>query len=970
MKKITILCTAVLLFSMAWILPVSAADSDFIYETNSWGVEITGYTGSGGAVTVPAKIGGVEVTEIGAGAFKDCAGLTEVTLPESVESIGRECFSGCTDLTAVSLPASLDEIPERAFYGCSSLTGIEQTGEILLSISEIGDGAFEGCTSLAGSLNLRGLEKIGEAAFKNCSSLESISTVKASVTVLENETFYGCSSLNTAAVSVNITRIGDRVFEDCRSLTGYTLGRTIESIGESAFKGCSALTDLTGCSGSALQEIGISAFEDCTSLKEFGVPGTVDQIPAAAFRNCSSLESLDLGSVHELGEDSFAGCISLGSVTIPEETDSIGARAFYGCTSLAQISIPSGVSVVGPSVFKGCAALEQVSLPAGITEIGESAFEDCAALKQLLIGKGLTVIGKSAFRGCGGLEELSVPDTIREIGADAFSGCGKLGTVYCCGTPENFSGIAGKEQIPAPAWYYSVTGQENAPQEAVIQKADQSVGEIRIPAEIMGIRVTSVGEQVFEGCGQARTVYIPETVTEISRSAFEGSGIETISAADGNAVYSSKNGMLYDKEGTGLLLCPPGRKGALEIPEGTIRIEEGALSGCAGLTELKIPLSVTLIGENASSGCSGLTKIIYEGNEIQWGYMVTIRSGNSAVLNAELECAPPVYVTVRFVSYGIGEYDEVSVIKYDLLSEPESRPERAGYTFLGWYDGNEKWDFRNDRLEKDTKLYAKWASEEQPVSRYNGAWYDSEGYMIVPSASKIFLEVSPAIAAYPDRITDIDWQSAESSVHVAHHTTNGDYRAEIQTGEEGVAEITCYLTSVNIGEIYDEQVQYQTFKLRVVNPAASVSFGEPTLFMAEGSSAILDIRTAPEGEWAKAAAGFTISSSDESVAAVRSDGCIEAVGTGQAVITAALADGTAASCTVTVGEGTEIMRGDVDQDGEVDIRDLRLVLRSVCGKIALTEVQKQAADVETDGEVDIKDLRKILRFVCKKIEAL
>lgn len=64
------------------------------------------------------------------------------------------------------------------------------------------------------------------------------------------------------------------------------------------------------------------------------------------------------------------------------------------------------------------------------------------------------------------------------------------------------------------------------------------------------------------------------------------------------------------------------------------------------------------------------------------------------------------------------------------------------------------------------------------------------------------------------------------------------------------------------------------------------------------------------------------------------------------------------------------VRGDVTGDNEVDIKDLRTVLRSVCGKEELTENQKLAADVTGDDQVDIQDLRKLLRFVCGKMETL
>lgn len=72
----------------------------------------------------------------------------------------------------------------------------------------------------------------------------------------------------------------------------------------------------------------------------------------------------------------------------------------------------------------------------------------------------------------------------------------------------------------------------------------------------------------------------------------------------------------------------------------------------------------------------------------------------------------------------------------------------------------------------------------------------------------------------------------------------------------------------------------------------------------------------------------------------------------------------------TLNTGDDYIRGDITGDGSVQIDDLRMILRSVCGKVELTEQQKLAADVESDGEVNISDLRKVLRFVCGKIEEL
>lgn len=43
------------------------------------------------------------------------------------------------------------------------------------------------------------------------------------------------------------------------------------------------------------------------------------------------------------------------------------------------------------------------------------------------------------------------------------------------------------------------------------------------------------------------------------------------------------------------------------------------------------------------------------------------------------------------------------------LKEPTEIPERAGYTFLGWYNGEKKWDFNSDTVTTEgIVLTAKW----------------------------------------------------------------------------------------------------------------------------------------------------------------------------------------------------------------------------------------------------------------------
>lgn len=64
------------------------------------------------------------------------------------------------------------------------------------------------------------------------------------------------------------------------------------------------------------------------------------------------------------------------------------------------------------------------------------------------------------------------------------------------------------------------------------------------------------------------------------------------------------------------------------------------------------------------------------------------------------------------------------------------------------------------------------------------------------------------------------------------------------------------------------------------------------------------------------------------------------------------------------------VKGDLTGDGSVRVDDLRIVLRAVCNKITLNDVEKKCADVNENGRIDVEDLRLILRYICNKISSL
>ena len=79
--------------------------------------------------------------------------------------------------------------------------------------------------------------------------------------------------------------------------------------------------------------------------------------------------------------------------------------------------------------------------------------------------------------------------------------------------------------------------------------------------------------------------------------------------------------------------------------------------------------------------------------------------------------------------------NDVSYVSYyaDSLIEKPAVPEKLGYTFLGWYDGDTLWDFENDYLTAHTTLTAKWEKDAEVA--FYAVSFDSNGGSAVESQS-------------------------------------------------------------------------------------------------------------------------------------------------------------------------------------------------------------------------------------------
>ncbi|MEN6315913.1 MAG: leucine-rich repeat protein, partial [Clostridiaceae bacterium] len=160
MRFLSVVMAFIMLFGMIMGgQAVSAASlvGEFWFESGT----ITGYDGAGGAVEIPSTIGGVNVTAIGAEAFRDKSAITSISIPDSVTSIGRSAFFQCFGLKSISVPVQATTVAAYTYQYCTSVESIT----IPEGVKSIEDLAFFGCKNTESVVIPSTVESIGDDAF-------------------------------------------------------------------------------------------------------------------------------------------------------------------------------------------------------------------------------------------------------------------------------------------------------------------------------------------------------------------------------------------------------------------------------------------------------------------------------------------------------------------------------------------------------------------------------------------------------------------------------------------------------------------------------------------------------------------------------------------------------------------------------------------------------------------------------------
>ena len=298
---------------------------------------------------------------IGAEAFADSA-VETVDLYYTTETIGAGAFRNCINLKEITLPASLTTIGEGAFAGCENLEKVTVNCDPkLLKMS-----MFAGCKRLDVA-EVLGLEKMPYAAnaesdFEFDSKTGMITAYKGSaVDVVIPRTIGG----------VPVTGIGYNAFERARDYTdsgvatnqkewlhlrSVVIPETVLHIDDSAFSYCQQL-ELVVCYA-PLESTGRSTFYLCTGLQNVIFVNGVDEIDNYCFDSCRALENVYWGDhLRRIGISAFARS---GLISVVVDAEIVDEQAFYA-SALWDVTLTDRVREVHNGAFGACDQLTYFS---------------------------------------------------------------------------------------------------------------------------------------------------------------------------------------------------------------------------------------------------------------------------------------------------------------------------------------------------------------------------------------------------------------------------------------------------------------------------------------------------------------------------------------------------------------------------------------------------------------------------------
>lgn len=523
-----------------------------------------------GRLMIPRYIEDKLVIEISEEAFKDCTGIVEIELPDTIRHIAPETFAGCSGMRKIDLPESVRFVEQNAFNNCASL----ETVIVRSSECEIYSSPETICNTSDPDEYTRNLF-FGTIYAPAGSPAEEYANYFAYEfnTEIPEDPVYGENALPYLSYE-DIGDYGVRITKCSPDASGKLIvpckidGRYVVSIAEEAFMDCKNITEIE--LPMSLVEIEPRTFIGCTGLKKIDLGRAIRMIGSMAFFHCPSLKTVIIRNGECLIDQGFETFSGLGepftaiiyapadstaqeyaerngfefSTEMPDQTrfavDNASCLTFengkYGAvltkcdpSAVGKLVIPEifngqPVEMIDKNAFDGCSDLTSVTLPRPVRFLSEFMFEQCDSLCEVIIPEHTIEIQNSAFSRCVSLQKLELPESIEHIGANAFDDCMSLEEIKI---PEQvrsinngtFNGCESLKKVDLP---------ENITEISVCAFSNcRSLESIKLPENLK-----TLGYGAFEYCTNLKTVEIPAGLDKIEEAVFERSGVSSIVIPD------------------------------------------------------------------------------------------------------------------------------------------------------------------------------------------------------------------------------------------------------------------------------------------------------------------------------------------------------------------------------------------------------------------------------------------------------
>ena len=457
---------------------------------------------------------------------------------------------------------------------------ISETGEALFPSGRTDVPSFA-CEGFADKITKviipEGVTWIGRYAFEGCINLKEI-VLPSTLTEIEEGAFFNCNSLKSISLPAALTSVGSGAFSHCNKLQNIEVAptNTMYSSLDGVFFNKNKTTLIQYPGGkrdsnytvpSSVIKIESGVFSSCIWLKSVTVHSGLTSMDEAFKYNTLSSINVEKANAKYASQDgvlfskdkswliAYPGGIK-GKYIIPSTVKSVSRDAFIDNNMLEGVAIPASLKKIPNEMFAHCDGLKSVTIKSGVTAIGDEAFSTCKNLKSISIPASVTSIGEFAFYGCTRLTTIKVPTAVTRIQSSVFSDC-------------------------------------------------TSLTSISLPSKLK--RIDSFA---FNNCRSLKSIEIPASVKVIDAEAFGGcNNLKSIHIASKNKTYSSKDGVVFNKEKTSLLIYPGGKTGKYVFPSSVRTIGEKAFYEVNNLTSFTIPSSVTKLEKNAFYDCYRLKSI-------------------------------------------------------------------------------------------------------------------------------------------------------------------------------------------------------------------------------------------------------------------------------------------------------------------------------------------------------------------------